>query len=57
MKADLNLIKTLHPLEIKVILNNKEEDNISSSIIIEKLGFNEGQANKTIEWLNSKGLL
>lgn len=35
MKADLNLIKTLHPLEIKVILNNKEEDNISSSIIIE----------------------
>ncbi|AFU74806.1 phenylalanyl-tRNA synthetase subunit alpha [Borreliella afzelii HLJ01] len=57
MKADLNLIKTLHPLEIKVILNNKEEDNISSSIIIEKLGFNEGQANKTIEWLNSKRII
>ncbi len=57
MKADLNLIKTLHPLEIKVIANNEEEDNISASIIIEKLGFNEGQANKTIEWLNSKGII
>lgn len=57
MKADLNLIKTLHPLEIKVIVNNEEEDDISASIIIEKLGFNEGQANKTIEWLNSKGII
>ncbi|WKC78063.1 phenylalanine--tRNA ligase subunit alpha [Borreliella turdi] len=57
MKADLNLIKTLHPLEIKVILNNQEKDDISASIIIEKLGFNEGQANKTIEWLNSKRII
>ncbi len=57
MKADLNLIKTLHPLEMKVILNNGKEDDISASIIIEKLGFNEGQANKTIEWLNSKKII
>ncbi len=57
MKADLNFLKTLHPLEMKVILNNGEGDDISASIIIEKLGFNEGQANKTIEWLNSKKII
>ncbi|AWG42884.1 phenylalanine--tRNA ligase subunit alpha [Candidatus Borreliella tachyglossi] len=57
MKSGLEIVKTLHPLEIKVILNYKKDDEIFSLRLIEDLLYNEGQSNKTIEWLSSKSII
>ncbi|AHH10694.1 phenylalanine--tRNA ligase subunit alpha [Borrelia coriaceae] len=57
MENRFEVVKTLHPLEIKVILNYKEGDKIYALRLAEDLLYNEGQSNKTIEWLVSKGIL
>ncbi|AJW73313.1 phenylalanine--tRNA ligase subunit alpha [Borrelia hermsii] len=57
MENKFEVVKTLHPLEIKVILNYKEGDDIFALRLAADLLYNEGQSNKTIEWLVSKGIL
>ncbi len=56
--ADLtNIIKNLHPLEIKVLLHYGMEDELTSSRLQQELGYKEGHANQAFSWLSGKGLL
>ncbi|WP_024653520.1 phenylalanine--tRNA ligase subunit alpha [Borrelia persica] len=57
MENRFDIARTLHPLEVKVILNYKEGDEIFASRLSKDLYYNEGQSNKTIEWLLSHGIL
>ena len=50
-------VKTLHPLEVEVILRYTEGDKISAFNLSEDLSYNEGQSNKVIEWLSCKGII
>ncbi|MCL2791829.1 MAG: phenylalanine--tRNA ligase subunit alpha [Spirochaetaceae bacterium] len=49
-------IKTLHPLEIKLLLN-AEEENISAENLVGKLAFKPGQYNQAFSWLSAKKLI
>jgi phenylalanyl-tRNA synthetase alpha chain len=49
-------IKTLHPLEIKLLLN-AEEENISAENLMGKLAFKPGQYNQAFSWLSAKKLI
>lgn len=49
-------IRTLHPLEIKVLLNSGSDD-ISAEKIMEKLSFKLGQCNQAFSWLSAKNLI
>ncbi|AYE36380.1 phenylalanine--tRNA ligase subunit alpha [Borrelia turcica IST7] len=51
------IVKTLHPLEEQVIFKYKKVDEISASGLSKDLGYDEGQANKIIEWLSYKGII
>jgi len=50
-------VKGLHPLEVKVLLNFKKDEDITKNALIERLGYNEGQCNQSFSWLTSKNLL
>lgn len=47
----------LHPLEVRVIRAFNSDDIIDSQVLINKLGYNVGQANQAISWLTSKKIL
>ncbi len=49
-------IKTLHPLEIKLLLN-ADEENISAENLVDKLAFKPGQYNQAFSWLSAKKLI
>ncbi|MCL2293813.1 MAG: phenylalanine--tRNA ligase subunit alpha [Spirochaetes bacterium] len=49
-------IKTLHPLEIKLLLN-ADEENISAENLMDKLAFKAGQYNQAFSWLSAKKLI
>lgn len=49
--------KNLHPLEIKVIMQLEQEKELSTSLLIEELGYKEGHANQVFSWLGMKGLV
>ena len=56
--ADLtNIIKNLHPLEIKVLLHYGLEDELTSVRLQKELNYKEGHANQAFSWLSGKGLL
>ncbi len=50
-------IKSLHPLEVKVLLTFKANIIINSTTLVEKLNFNIGQANQALSWLSGKGFI
>ena len=52
-----NIIKNLHPLEIKVLLKYSEEDILTSEKLIKELDYKEGHANQAFSWLGGKGLV
>ncbi len=52
-----NIIKNLHPLEVKVLLNYSDKDELSSEKLIKELGYKEGHANQAFSWLSGKNLL
>ena len=52
-----DILKTLHPLEVHVLLNFEEGEIISFEKAIEKLSFNFGQYNQATAWLLSKQLI
>jgi phenylalanyl-tRNA synthetase alpha chain len=51
------LIKELHPLEIRVLLHFKQEDSISSERLQRELGYKQGQSNQAFAWLEAKRLI
>lgn len=52
-----NIIKNLHPLEIRVLLSFSGEDDLSSEKLINVLNYKEGHANQAFSWLGGKGLV
>ena len=52
-----NLIKHLHPLEIKVLLKYSDKDELTSEKLIKELDYKEGHANQAFSWLGGKELL
>ena len=57
MEAVETIIKTLHPLEIKVLLHMETGKKINAEILIQGLSFNLGQCNQVFSWLSAKELL
>ena len=53
----LSIVKNLHPLETKVLLNYSEQDDLTSEKLINELDYKEGHANQAFSWLSGKGLL
>lgn len=52
-----NIIKNLHPLEVKVLLKYSEKDELTSEKLIKELDYKEGHANQAFSWLSGKNLL
>ncbi len=47
----------LHPLEIKLLRALDPQDIITSDLVLKKTGFNQGQCNQAISWLQGKDAL
>ena len=52
-----NIIKNLHPLEIKVLLKYSGKDELTSEKLQKELDYKEGHANQAFSWLSGKELL
>ncbi len=52
-----SLIKNLHPLEVRVLLNFVPGQELDVDTLVEKLGYKIGQANQAFSWLIGKELL
>ena len=52
-----NIIKNLHPLEIKVLLKYSDKDELTSEKLQKELEYKEGHANQAFSWLSGKSLL
>ena len=50
-------IKSLHPLEIRVLVGCEPGDPISAEKLKSRLDFNIGQCNQALSWLHAKGLI
>ncbi|MFP4549398.1 MAG: phenylalanine--tRNA ligase subunit alpha [Spirochaetales bacterium] len=50
-------LKSLHPLEIRVLREFSPGQTISPAILAERLGYKTGQSNQAISWLAAKGLV
>jgi phenylalanyl-tRNA synthetase alpha chain len=51
-----SLVKSLHPLEVKVLLRYDNADRLDSDRLQTELGYKEGHANQAFSWLSAKGL-
>ncbi|MFZ4616839.1 MAG: phenylalanine--tRNA ligase subunit alpha [Rectinemataceae bacterium] len=51
-----SIAKSLHPLEVKVLLHYGPEDDLDAGRLIRDLGYKEGQANQAFSWLAAKAL-
>ena len=51
-----SLVRTLHPLEIKVLSRYGLDDDLSAARLAADLGYKEGQANQAFSWLVAKEL-
>jgi phenylalanyl-tRNA synthetase alpha chain len=51
------LVRGLHPLEIKLLLEFEPSERFGVREVSSRLGFNEGQCNQTFSWLSGKGLI
>jgi len=52
-----NIVKNLHPLEIRILLHYKKGDELSIDKIEQELGFKPGNGNQALSWLAGKGLI
>jgi phenylalanyl-tRNA synthetase alpha chain len=50
-------IRSLHPLEIKVLLSFSDTAQLSVPEMVERLGLKEGQGNQVVSWLQAKNLI
>ncbi|MDR0495563.1 MAG: phenylalanine--tRNA ligase subunit alpha [Treponema sp.] len=52
-----NMVKNLHPLEIRIILSYKQGDELTIEKVEKELGFKPGNGNQALSWLAAKGLV
>jgi phenylalanyl-tRNA synthetase alpha chain len=52
-----NIVKNLHPLEVRIILNYKKGDELTIEKVEQDLGFKPGNGNQALSWLAGKGLV
>jgi phenylalanyl-tRNA synthetase alpha chain len=52
-----SIVKNLHPLEIKIILHYKKEDELSAEAVESALNFKRGNGNQALSWLAAKGII
>ncbi len=52
-----SVIKGLHPLEVRLLRHFQEGELVTPARAIGELGFNQGQFNQAVSWLQAKGLL
>ncbi len=52
-----SLLKSLHPLEVKVLLAYGQGEPFSAARLEKDLGFKPGQPNQALNWLTAKGLV
>jgi phenylalanyl-tRNA synthetase alpha chain len=51
------LIKTLHPLEVRLLLHFNAGEEITPQLVQDELGYKLGQCNQAFSWLSAKDLL
>lgn len=54
---DATALKSLHPLEVKVLNHFDSGDDITVAGMQEGLGLKEGQCNQAVSWLTARGFL
>jgi len=52
-----SVAKTLHPLEVKILLKYDSGSEIDAQMVRNDLGYREGQENQAFSWLAGKGLI
>jgi len=52
-----NIVKNLHPLEVRILLHYKKGDELTVEKIEQDLGFKPGNGNQALSWLAGKGLI
>jgi phenylalanyl-tRNA synthetase alpha chain len=52
-----NLVKNLHPLEVRIILGCKKDDELFTAKVERELGFKSGNGNQALSWLAGKGII
>jgi len=58
MAVDIqNIIKNLHPLEVRILLQYKKGDELTIEKVEKELGFKPGNGNQALSWLAGKGLI
>ncbi len=57
MQTSEELVKSLHPLEVRVLLGFSEAQTLDAPALESELGYNRGQANQAISWLSQKGYI
>jgi phenylalanyl-tRNA synthetase alpha chain len=58
MNIDIqNLVKNLHPLEVRIVLGYQKGDELSIEKVEKDLGFKSGNGNQALSWLAGKGLV
>ncbi|MDR0301689.1 MAG: phenylalanine--tRNA ligase subunit alpha [Treponema sp.] len=58
MAGDIqNIIKNLHPLEVRILLHYKKGDELTIEKVEQDLGFKPGNGNQALSWLTGKGLI
>jgi len=51
-----SLVKSLHPLEVKILLHYAAGQELDAGRLESELGYKEGQASQAFSWLAAKGL-
>jgi len=58
MSIDIkNIVKNLHPLEVRILLAYKKGDELTIEKVEQELGFKPGNGNQALSWLTGKGLV
>ncbi|MDR2543773.1 MAG: phenylalanine--tRNA ligase subunit alpha, partial [Treponema sp.] len=58
MSIDIkNIVKNLHPLEVRIILTYKKGDELTIEKVEKELGFKPGNGNQALSWLTGKNLI
>lgn len=53
----VSVAKTLHPLEVRILLKYDRQSEIDARRVRDDLGYREGQENQAFSWLSGKGLI
>jgi phenylalanyl-tRNA synthetase alpha chain len=58
MTGDIkNIVKNLHPLEIRILLHYNKNDELTIEKVEKELNFKPGNGNQALSWLAGKGLI